>query len=107
MFAIFFGFLLLHLNIYINGSTLKKFGDNIIIISFNRFCFEFYAFIEITIAMMYSIFGLNFQITPYNIFYSSFGISFFVYLVSLLDSVIVHLPIKMLTKKLLTKDSQV
>ena len=107
VFAIFFGFLLLHLNIYINGSTLKKFGDNIIIISFNRFCFEFYAFIEITIAMMYSIFGLNFQITPYNIFYSSFGISFFVYLVSLLDSVIVHLPIKMLTKKLLTKDSQV
>ena len=105
VFVFFFGLFLLHLYVYKKESILKEFGNNIIVVSLNRVCFEFYAFIDITIYFMYSIFGLNYQITPYNIFFVCFGIIFFVYLISLIDLAIVHLPIRMLTKKFLTKES--
>ena len=105
VFAIFFGLFLLHLYLYKNESILKEFGSNIIVVSFNRVCFEFYALIEIIIYFMYSIFGLNYQITSYNVFFSSFGIIFFLYLLSSIYLVLFNLPIRMLTKKFLSKES--
>ena len=105
VFAIFFGLFLLHLYLYKNESILKEFGNNIIVVSFNRVCFEFYALIEIIIYFMYSIFGLNYQITSYNVFFSSFGIIFFLYLLSSIFLVLFNLPIRMLTKKFLSKES--
>ena len=101
VFAIFFGFFLLHLYIYKFESKIKEFGNDIVIISFYRVSYEFYALIDIIIITMYSSFGLNFNLSAPNLSYVSYGIVFFIYMASLVLFVCNQLPTKIIIKKIL------
>ena len=101
IFAITFGFFLLHLYVYKYESKIKEFGNDIVVISFCRICYEFYSIIEIILNTMYSSFSLNFHPSSNNLFYFSYGIAFFIYMTSLILFVATQLPIKIITKEIL------
>ena len=107
VFAIAFGFFLLHLYVYKFESKIKEFGNDIVVISFCRIGYEFYSIIEIIINTMYSSFSLNFNLSMNNLFYFSYGIAFFIYMTSLVLFVSTQLPIKIITKKILKLEKKV
>ena len=91
----------MHLYVYKYESKIKEFGNDIVVISFCRICYEFYSIIEIILNTMYSSFSLNFHPSSNNLFYFSYGIAFFIYMTSLILFVATQLPIKIITKEIL------
>ena len=101
IYTIAFVIFITHLYTYKNESKLKEFGNNIIIITFNRLGYGFYGLTEILINMIYSSFELNYSITAQNLLFIAYGIIFFLILSNLFLFVMNELPIKMLIKNYL------
>ena len=101
IFALALITLITHLYSYKNESKIKEFGNNILIIVFNRLGYGFYALLEILISIMYLSFELTYSIRAQNLLFAVYGIIFILVITNLFLFITNELPIKMLLKDFL------
>ena len=105
VFALFFGLFLMVLYTFKNEAIIKGICNNIAVIVFNRIAYGYYALIEIMINYMLCFIELEVQLNATNLIFLTFGLIFYIMVLSAIILICFEIPVKFLIKKMLKLES--